>query len=60
MTHLGFAVQVEVETGETSRLNVVGAGEEREALQSAVAPDELRKSLPALEEPPLSRESGSA
>src|SRR5438445_245116 len=36
MTHLGFAVQVEVETGETSRLNVVGAGEEREALGALI------------------------
>src|SRR5687768_1918101 len=29
MTHLGFEVQVEVETGETSRLNVVAEGDER-------------------------------
>ncbi|TME83574.1 MAG: KH domain-containing protein [Chloroflexi bacterium] len=36
MRHLGFDVQVEVETGETSRLNVVGAGEEREALGALI------------------------
>ena len=36
MTHLGFAVKVEVESGETSRLNVVGEGDEREALGALI------------------------
>ena len=36
MTHLGFDVQVEVATGETSRLNVVGEGDEREALGALI------------------------
>ena len=36
MTHLGFAVKVEVESGETSRLNVVGEGDERDALGALI------------------------
>ncbi len=36
MHHLGFAVQVEVETGETSRLNVVADGDEKEALGALI------------------------
>src|SRR6187397_3351276 len=36
MTHLGFDVRVEVETGETSRLNVVGTGDEKEALGALI------------------------
>lgn len=36
MTHLGFAVNVEVETGETSRLNVVAEGDEKEALGALI------------------------
>ena len=36
MTHLGFGVRVEVEAGETSRLNVVGDGDEREALGALI------------------------
>ncbi len=36
MAHLGFDVRVEVETGETSRLNVVGDGEEKEALGALI------------------------
>ncbi len=36
MTRLGFDVRVEVETGETSRLNVVGDGEEKEALGALI------------------------
>ena len=36
MTHLGFDVRVEVEAGETSRLNVVGDGDEREALGALI------------------------
>jgi spoIIIJ-associated protein len=36
MTHLGFDVKVEVAAGETSRLNVVGEGDEREALGALI------------------------
>ena len=36
MGHLGFDVRVEVETGETSRLNVVGDGDEKEALGALI------------------------
>jgi spoIIIJ-associated protein len=36
MRHLGFDVRVEVESGETSRLNVVGDGEEKEALGALI------------------------
>ena len=36
MRHLGFAVRVEVETGETSRLNVVADGDEKEALGALI------------------------
>ncbi len=36
MTHLGFVVRVEVETGETSRLNVVAASDEKEALGALI------------------------
>ncbi len=36
MTHLGFAVVVQVETGETSRLNVVAEGDEKEALGALI------------------------
>ena len=36
MRHLGFDVRVEVETGETSRLNVVGDGDEQEALGALI------------------------
>jgi spoIIIJ-associated protein len=36
MTHLGFDVSVEVETGDTSRLNVVGEGDEKEALGALI------------------------
>jgi spoIIIJ-associated protein len=36
MGHLGFVVQVEVETGETSRLNVVADGDEKEALGALI------------------------
>jgi spoIIIJ-associated protein len=36
MAHLGFDVSVEVETGDTSRLNVVGEGEEKEALGALI------------------------
>jgi spoIIIJ-associated protein len=36
MGHLGFAVQIEVDSGETSRLNVVAAGDEKEALGALI------------------------
>ena len=36
MGHLGFDVRVEVETGETSRLNVVADGDEKEALGALI------------------------
>ncbi len=36
MRHLGFDVEVEVETGETSRLNVVGDADEKEALGALI------------------------
>jgi spoIIIJ-associated protein len=36
MRHLGFDVRVEVETGETSRLNVVGEPEQKEALGALI------------------------
>jgi predicted RNA-binding protein Jag len=36
LEHMGFDVKVEVESGETSRLNVVGDGEEREALGALI------------------------
>ncbi len=36
MGHLGFQVRVEAETGETNRLNVVGDGDEKEALGALI------------------------
>jgi spoIIIJ-associated protein len=36
MTHLGFAVVVQVDSGETSRLNVVAEGDEKEALGALI------------------------
>jgi spoIIIJ-associated protein len=36
MKRMGFDVRVELETGETSRLNVVGDGEEKEALGALI------------------------
>jgi spoIIIJ-associated protein len=36
MGHLGFAVVVEVDSGETSRLNVVAQGDEKEALGALI------------------------
>jgi spoIIIJ-associated protein len=36
MRHLGFDVRVEVETGDTSRLNVVGDGGEKDALGALI------------------------
>jgi spoIIIJ-associated protein len=36
LVHMGFAVRVELEVGETSRLNVLGEGEERESLGALI------------------------
>jgi predicted RNA-binding protein Jag len=36
MTHLGFVIQVQVDSGETSRLNVVAEGDEKEALGALI------------------------
>jgi len=36
LDHMGFDVRVEVEAGETSRLNVLGDGDEREALGALI------------------------
>ena len=36
MGHLGFATQIEVDSGETSRLNVVAEGDEKEALGALI------------------------
>ena len=36
MRHLGFTVRVQLETGDTSRLNVVGDGEEKDALGALI------------------------
>ena len=36
LAHIGFAARVEVETGETSRLNVLGEAEEREELGALI------------------------
>ena len=36
MRHLGFDVRVQLETGDTSRLNVVGEGDEKEALGALI------------------------
>ncbi|MFM2104974.1 MAG: hypothetical protein RL338_6 [Chloroflexota bacterium] len=36
MAHLGFDVRVEIETGETSRVNITGDGDEKEALGALI------------------------
>ena len=36
LAHIGFDARVDVETGETSRLNVLGAGQEREELGALI------------------------
>ena len=36
MTHLGFEIEVQVDSGETSRLNVVAQGDEKEALGALI------------------------
>jgi spoIIIJ-associated protein len=60
MTHLGFEVKVEVDTGETSRLNVVGEGEERDALGALIGrKGERLSALQHLVNLMLSKEMGS-
>jgi spoIIIJ-associated protein len=60
MTHLGFEVKVEVDTGETSRLNVVGEGDERDALGALIGrKGERLSALQHLVNLMLSKEMGS-
>ncbi len=60
MTHLGFTVKVEVDTGETSRLNVVGEGDERDALGALIGrKGERLSALQHLVNLMLSKEMGS-
>ncbi len=60
MTHLGFVVKVEVDTGETSRLNVVGDGDERDALGALIGrKGERLSALQHLVNLMLSKEMGS-
>ncbi|MFL5682402.1 MAG: RNA-binding cell elongation regulator Jag/EloR [Chloroflexota bacterium] len=60
MGHLGFDVRVEVETGETSRLNVVADGDEKEALGALIGrKGERLSALPHLVNLMLSKEMGS-
>jgi spoIIIJ-associated protein len=60
MTHLGFDVKVEVAAGETSRLNVVGEGDEREALGALIGrKGERLSALQHLVNLMLSKEMGS-
>jgi spoIIIJ-associated protein len=60
MGHLGFDVRVEVETGETSRLNVVADGDEKEALGALIGrKGERLSALQHLVNLMLSKEMGS-
>jgi len=60
MHHLGFVVRVEVETGETSRLNVVADGDEKEALGALIGrKGERLSALQHLVNLMLSKEIGS-
>ncbi len=60
MTHLGFQITVEVDSGETSRLNVVGDGEEKEALGALIGrKGERLSALQHLVNLMLSKEIGS-
>ena len=60
MGHLGFAVRVEVDAGETSRLNVVGDGDEKEALGALIGrKGERLSALQHLVNLMLSKEIGS-
>ncbi len=60
MGHLGFEVRVEVDAGETSRLNVVGDGDEKEALGALIGrKGERLSALQHLVNLMLSKEIGS-
>ncbi|MFL5777346.1 MAG: RNA-binding cell elongation regulator Jag/EloR [Chloroflexota bacterium] len=60
MGHLGFQVAVEVDAGETSRLNVVGEGDEKEALGALIGrKGERLSALQHLVNLMLSKEMGS-
>ncbi len=60
MHHLGFVVRVEVETGETSRLNVVADDDEKEALGALIGrKGERLSALQHLVNLMLSKEIGS-
>ncbi len=60
LEHMGFDVRVEVESGETSRLNVVGDGEERDALGALIGrKGERISALQHLVNLMLSREMGA-
>jgi spoIIIJ-associated protein len=60
LDHMGFDVRVEVEAGETSRLNVLGEGEEREALGALIGrKGERLSALQHLVNLMLSREMGA-
>ena len=60
LEHMGFDVRVEVEAGETSRLNVVGDGEERDALGALIGrKGERLSALQHLVNLMLSREMGA-
>jgi spoIIIJ-associated protein len=60
LDHMGFDVKVDVESGETSRLNVVGEGDEREALGALIGrKGERLSALQHLVNLMLSREMGA-
>ena len=60
LAHIGFAARVEVETGETSRLNVVGEAQEREELGALIGrKGERLSALQHLVNLMLSRQMGS-
>ncbi len=60
MSHLGFDVRVEVAVGETSRLNVVAQGDDREALGALIGrKGERLSALQHLVNLMLSKEMGS-
>ena len=60
LSHMGFGVRVELEMGETSRLNVLGDGDEREALGALIGrKGERLSALQHLVNLMLSREMGA-
>ena len=60
LAHIGFAARVQVETGETSRLNVVGEAQEREELGALIGrKGERLSALQHLVNLMLSREMGT-